>query len=361
MKKQFLTAMAVGSVLLFTSCEDEDTNPQLTIPDTYQSAAFESNVTAERAVMDELSAMTSAVNDAEANAQQTIVAAIDYPSNLSSVTISGYRNLVQDWLVELVKSANDDDVFQNPGQGGTPADGEEGGLLGTRLLDENGLELEQMVQKGSFGAALYNHALTVVNGDLTDPAAIDRLVEIHGALPSFDPASTRAAATYSKRRSNQATETGPFYDIRNSLITARAAIEAGGAFDAERDQALRDFLLAWEESNFATVIYYCNATKVQLQSAGEDPEALGNAMHAYAEGVGFAHGFKGISDKVITDAQIDNILELLLAPEGEAPASYRFLNDATLLSNLDQIISDIQDIYGFSDEEVATFFVNDPS
>jgi hypothetical protein len=361
MKKKFLTAMAVGSVLLFTSCEDEDTNPQLSIPDTYESTAFEANVTAERAVMDELSAMTSAVNDAEANAQQTTVAPVEYPTNLSAVTVGSYRTLVQDWLVELVKSANDDDAFQNPGPGGTPADGEEGGLLGTRLLDEHGLELEQMVQKGSFGAALYNHALTVINGDLSDPAAIDRLVEIHGALPSFDPASTRAAATYSKRRSNQTTQTGPFYDIRNSLITARAAIEAGSAFNTERDQALRDYLLAWEESNFATVIYYCNATKVLLQSAGDDPVIQGDAMHAYAEGVGFAHGFKGLSDKVITDDQIDDILELLLAPEGQVPESYRFLNDATLLSNLDQIIEDIQAIYGFSDEEVSTFFVNDPS
>ena len=35
-------------------------------------------------------------------------------------------DLVEDWLVELVNSANDDDGFQNPGLGGTPADGEEG-------------------------------------------------------------------------------------------------------------------------------------------------------------------------------------------------------------------------------------------
>ena len=84
-------------------------------------------------------------------------------------------------------------------------------------------------------------------------------------------------------------------------------------------------------------------------------------MHAYAEGVGFAHGFRGVSRKLITDAQIDSILELLLAPAGQTPESYRFLNDATLLANLDQIISDIQAIYGFTDAEINTFYENDPT
>lgn len=351
-------------LFFFTSCEEDDPGPILEIPTTYTSASFDANVTAENTVIDELSAMTSAANNAEANAQSSTVAPIPYPSTLSSVTLPAYRGLVQDWLGELVNSANSPDGFQNPGLNGTPAAGQEGGLLGTRLLDENGLELEQMVQKGSFGAALYNHALTVINGDLSNTAAIDKLVEIHGTEPSFDPASTTAAATYSRRRSDLVNETGFFYDIRTALLTAQAAIEGGSAFNEARDAALADYLLAWEKSNFATVIYYCQATKVQLQAAtalAEGPEkaaALGNAMHAYAEGVAFAHGFKGLSQKQITDAQIDQILTDLLAPEGQTPESHRFLNEVTLLANLDSIIDDIQAIYGFSEAEVTSFFVN---
>ena len=357
-----LTYLFVMLGLLAVSCSDDDDDPvaQLNIPTEYISPDFDTNVTAENTVIGELSTMTGAANDAESNAQTTTVAAIPYPSTLSSVTLPSYRALIEDWLVELVKSANDDDGFQNPGAG-TPAAGEEGGLLGSRLLDENGLELEQMVQKGSFGAALYNHAINVIeNGDLTDPGTIDKLVEVHGTDVNFDPDNTTAAATYSRRRSNQTTETGFFYDIRTALITARAAIEAGSAFNAERDQALADYLEAWEKSNFATVIYYCNATKVQLQAAGDDEAALGNALHAYAEGVAFAHGFRGVSNKIITDAQIEDVLEGLLAPAGQTPESFRFLNDATLIANLDAIIDDLQTIYGFTDTEVNSFFVNDP-
>ncbi|MEM9327218.1 MAG: hypothetical protein AAGA85_16235 [Bacteroidota bacterium] len=366
MRKLFLKPLLPFAVLgsaLMVSCSDDDDNggtPTLDIPTSYVSPNFDSNVTAERTVIGELSDMTAAANAAESNAQTDMtIDPIEYPGTLSSVTLPSYRSLVTDWLAELVAAANSETGFINPGDG-MPAEGEEGGLLGTRLLDENGLELEQNVQKGSFGAALYNHALTVINGSPTADD-IDKLVEIHGTDVDFDPSNTTAAATYSRRRSNQTTETGFFYDIRTALITAKAAIEGGSAFDDIRDQALADYLLAWEKSNFATVIYYANATKVQLQAAGDDEAALGNALHAYAEGVAFAHGFKGVSNKMISDTEIDNVLTLLLAPEGEVPESYKFLNDATLLGNLDQVIDDLQAIYEFTDAEVTTFFVNDPT
>jgi len=354
--------MFIALLGTLASCGDDGENT-LSIPSSYISDAYDANVVAETTVINELATMTSAVNEAESNAQSNPVATIDYPSNLSTVTLASYRASVSEWLVELVKAANDDDGFINPGSN-PPAAGEEGGLLGTRLLDENGLELEQMVQKGSFGAALYNHALTVINGDLSSSSAVDKLVEIHGTDVSFDPSGTTAAATYSRRRSNQTTETGFFFDIKNSLITAKAAIEGGSAFNTQRDKALEDYLMAWEKSNFATVIYYCNAAKVGIQKFGtseDTDEFRGNIMHAYAEGVGFAHGFKGLSNKLITDTEIDDILTLLLAPEGEAPTSYEFLNNASLVANLDQIILEIKNIYGFTDEEVNSFYVNDPT
>ncbi len=366
--KRIRSLLVLLVAIAFTGCEDDDTKtPTFEVPDTYSSSDFEANTVAESTVLSELSAMTTGANEAESAAPDAGVESIEYPSTLQSVTLQSYRALVADWLVELVASANDPDAFENPGLNGTPTEGEEGGLLGTRLLDENGLELEQMVQKGSFGAALYNHALEVINnGDLTDPGTIDKLVKIHGTDPAFDPGSTTAAATYSKRRSNQTTQTGTFYDIRTAVITARASIDAGSDFNTERDQALDAYLLAWEQSNFATVIYYCRATidllneASQLEDGDVKDVVLGNAMHAYAEGVGFAHGFKGLSNKLITDDEIDGILELLLAPEGQTPESHRFLNDASLLSGLQTIIEDIQTIYGFTDAEITSFYVNDP-
>ncbi|HKL39804.1 MAG TPA: hypothetical protein VJ894_03950 [Cryomorphaceae bacterium] len=356
--------------LAFTSCDDDDDDdnnnptPQLTVPSEYLAPDYDGNTSTEAVVIEELSAFATAAGNAEANAQTGMtIDPIDYPATLSSVTFPNYRILVEVWKEELVAAANSPTEFVIPDMTG-PDPSEEGGLLGSRLLDEYGLELEQMLEKGSFGAACYNHATAVIDaGDLT-AGDIDRLVEIHGTDPNFNPETAEAAAKYSKRRSNQVTNTGYFYDIRDNLITAKAAIEGGSAYNAVRDEALEAYLLNWERSNFATVIYYCNAAKIGIQEAlvitdeEERRSELGSALHAYAEGVGFAHGFRGLENKFITDAEIDQILAKLLAPVDEEPETYRFLIEASLLSNFDEIIDDIQAIYGFSDEEVQGFFVN---
>lgn len=352
-QRLFILTMFVSIV---SSCQDEEDEaiPALTIPTTYTSTDFEANVTAERTVRTELGTLTSALNDAEGNAGMTTVDAITYPATLRSVTLSSYASKTDTWLEELVKAANNG-TFINPGLGGTPSG--DGGLLGTRLLDENGLELEQMIQKGAFGAALYNHALTVIDGTL-DATTTDKLIEVFGTDVTFDVSEVTNAATYARRRSDLTAQTGFFFDMRNNLLTAQAAIAGGSVYNTQRDQALNDFKLNWEKSNFATVIFYCNAAKEQLAAAGSDASLQGNAMHAYAEGVAFVAGWKGLSDKQITDGQIDEILDKLLASDGATPTSFEFLNNAELLDNLDEVITLIQGVYGFTDAEVSSFYVN---
>jgi hypothetical protein len=353
------------------SCSDDDNDMQvLNVPDTYQSANYDANAATENLVVDELGSLTSAVNSAEASAPNAGISSITYPSTLASITENNYKTLVEGWLPELVNASNSTDGFINPGLGNSPDGSDEGGLLGTRLLDEYGLELEQMVEKGSFGSALYNHAITVINNiktgeeGFTDPGVIDRLVEIHGTQPNFDVSEVTAAATYSRRRSDLDAQTGFFFSIKQNLITAKAAMEAGPQFNTQRDEALDAFLLNWEKSNFATVIFYCKSTIDQLNAAFQLPDgeekdiALGNAMHAYAEGVAFAHGFKRLSIKQISDGEIDFILAELKAVEDQNPESYDFLNDISLLQNLEDLITYIQDIYGFSDAEVEGFYEN---
>lgn len=370
MRAKYISMLAIAA-LTFTACndddEDEDNGPgnQLTIPSEYLAPNYDTNVATEAAVIDELAALADAANNAEANAQTgTTVDALDYPSTLSSVTLPSYQTLVAGWNAELASAANSSTEFQIPAVGETPDPSEEGGLLGSRLLDEHGLELEQMIEKGSFGAALYNHALTLKNKEDITAADVDRLVEIFGAEPTFSPDLATASAKYAKRRSNNDVQSGYLYAMRDNAITAKAAIEGGSEFNDVRDEALNDFMMNWEKSNFATVIYYCNAAKVGIQDATaiqdeiERRAALGTAMHAYAEGVGFTHGFRNIDEKFITDAEIDNILNNLLAPANEDPESYRFITEAGLLTNFDQIIEDIQNIYGFTDEEVQEFYEN---
>ncbi|OJJ15357.1 hypothetical protein BKI52_38740 [marine bacterium AO1-C] len=348
----FILLLFVSTV--FQACtKDDDATPTLQVPTTYSSASFDANVTAERTVRTELGDLTTELNSVESNAGVAIVTGITYPTNLKAITLPSYATKIDTWLAEMIKAANSGTGFVNPGTGTPTGDG---GKLGSRLLDENGLELEQMVQKGSFGAALYNHALTVMGGTLT-AASTDKLIEIFGTDITFDPTKVTHAASYAKRRSDNTNQTGLFYDMRNNLITAKAAIEGGSAFDTDRDAALAAFKLNWEKTNFATVIYYCNNAKTKLQAATTDAEK-GDALHSYAEGVAFAAGWLGLTDKKITDAQIEEILTNLLASSTATPTSYKFLNDASLLANLDATITLIKGIYGFTDAEVTGFYTS---
>ena len=344
---RFAALFALGSLLF--ACEEDDITerPDLQVPDTYASSNFAANTAAEAEVLDQLGSLTSDLNSIEADGTP---AELSYPATLESVTLSAYAARINEWLDEVEQAAGNTFDLENAPAG-------EGGILGTRLLDEYGLELEQMIEKGSFGAALYNHALDVLSAPVTE-ASVDQLVEVFGADPTFNPDETRFSATYAKRRSDNTAETGYLYDIEDNLITAKAAVTAGPEYDPELSAALSSFLRNWEESNFATVIFYANAAKTQIQNAGDDPVALGNAMHAYGEAVGFTAGWKGLGTKEISDAEIDQILALLLAEEGAAPESYRFLKEPALLDNFDEIIEIIRDVYDFTDEEVAGFYVN---
>lgn len=373
MKKNWIFVAAFSVTLV--GCSDDDDNTtvgtttdnhdhdhELVIPTTYTSTNYASNAETEGVVMDELSALVSACNSAEENAHgETPVADFTIGSTIASVTVDDYKALAEDWALELVKAANSADSFMIPGSEG-PADGQEGGLADSRLLDENGLEIEQMLDKGMYGAALYNHAAAVIEAGNLTTGDIDKLVEIFGTDASWDAGSAGAAAKYAVRRSDNTAETGFFYAMKTNLLTAKAAIEAGEEHDADRDAALAAYLMNWEKSNFATVINYCYGARKKIQEASSPMTMaeVGSALHSYAEGVGFAHGFKGVSNKKITDAQIDSILEKLLAEAGETPESYRFLSEAQLMTNFGEIISDIQAIYEFTDEEVEFFYDNNP-
>lgn len=346
------------SVCILTSMfacknDDDDTKPALEIPAVYESTNYTTNVAAEEAVITALGDVTGAISAAE---KEDNTAAISYPGALKEITQSDYATKIESWLPEISKAAGNTFDLENAPTG-------EGGILGKRLLDENGLELKQVVEKGSFGAALYNHALSVTQASMTE-ASVDQLIEIFGANPDFDIEDLDYSARYTKRRSDNTNETGFFYEIKTALITAKAAIAAGSDYDTERNIALTAFLFNWEKANFATVIYYCNDAKAKILEANnktddeEKNNALGEALHAYSEAVGFTYGWLGLNTKTITDAQIQEILDLLLVSSDGTVESYQFATDATVLSNLDDAITKIQGIYGFSNTEVEGFEVN---
>ena len=231
--------------------------------------------------------------------------------SIESITTPFYAGIVGDVFSEFLEitAAGPQDLVNDEGAW-TP--GAAGGIFGmsNRGINEGGLEVRQIADKGLFaGGALYNHALTLTEGDIT-PATVEALAALWGANPTLDAAGELTdSANYSHSMGYHA-------DIRSSLIAARA-YAADDACGAERDEAVVAFFRSWEQSMFARFVYYANAGASELGAAASDDDVAGG-LHELAEGVGLALGFRGVphpasgplsgAGRVVTDAQIDEMM-----------------------------------------------------
>lgn len=355
---------------MLSACNDDDDAVQrdpLSIPSVYDGATFEASTATEMAVRDQMNALTNAAKAGRVNG--TVVSYDDLntlynegnPSlkGVSTTYFSGLMDGEGGFLDELAKAS-----------GGTYTPGPpagEGGTLGGYLFDENGLELEQLVEKGQFGAVMYKHATDLLAGDIT-LETVDQLVAIFGSNPSFPNTPTAAntprpdtfMANYAARRDKNDGQ-GLYTEMKNAFIKLQAAVKAGAIYDQEKQEAIGALTLTWEKINAATAINYCHSTISVLSGTNPTDDQIGSALHAYSEGVGFMHGWKTIPQqyKRISDAEIDEILVLFNAPANGTPTSYLFATDAlNELSKLQQVIEKLQDIYGFTDQEIEDFRSN---
>jgi len=377
--------LAVG-LIFFASCKKDDKvtvppPPELQIPTFYDSTGYAANVVTESQVRAQLAALTRQMQVGRHMDSAVTLAALQTLYNgttLRAVTGASYQAKVDTALRELARASGKGVryAWENAPNG-------DGGVIPTTvggrtgyLYDEHVLEMEQVVEKGLFAAAMYNHAVSLISAGNITEATIDRLVEIYGAKPGFgnnernsDPNRDRFSAQYAARRSDTANANSLYAQIKRNLITAKAAVKAGSAFNQLRDQALADFKLNWEKALAATVINYCHSTLDGLRAPNRDDGIVTGAMHAYGEAVGFLSGWKAVppSQRRITDAQIDELLDLLRAPYNQTAnaQSYLFLstNSATAqLYRLDGrndpntgVIERLAQIYGFSNQEVEDF------
>lgn len=377
--------LAVG-LIFFASCKKDDKvtvppPPELQIPTFYDSTGYAANVVTESQVRAQLAALTRQMQVGRHMDSAVTLAALQTLYNgttLRAVTGASYQAKVDTALRELARASGKGVryAWENAPNG-------DGGVIPTTvggrtgyLYDEHVLEMEQVVEKGLFAAAMYNHAVSLISAGNITEATIDRLVEIYGAKPGFgnnernsDPNRDRFSAQYAARRSDTANANSLYAQIKRNLITAKAAVKAGSAFNQLRDQALADFKLNWEKALAATVINYCHSTLDGLRAPNRDDGIVTGAMHAYSEAVGFLSGWKAVppSQRRITDAQIDELLDLLRAPYNQTAnaQSYLFLstNSATAqLYRLDGrndpntgVIERLAQIYGFSNQEVEDF------
>ncbi len=365
MVKHNLPLVVLTALAIFSSCNKENT--RLTIPTNYDGSAFTANTATETQLR---TALTNLSNEMKKGRSPGVT--VDFNAltqlfqagtpSLASTTTDYYKNRIAGsgaWLEELSKASGG---IYSPG----PPQGQ-GGVFVSNLFDENGLELEQLVEKGLFGAALFHHAATLLQGTPT-PAVADQVLCIFGAHPDF-PNTDNAAnaanpdkflAAYAARRDKN-DGTGLYTTMKNALLKFQAATKAGADFQTEQLEAATDIRQTWEKINFATVINYCHAAISKLSATNPTDADKASALHAYAEAVGFVHGWRALptASRIITDDQIDELLLLLNAPHNAVPSAYLFATDpVNELPKLTQVIEKLKTIYGFTDQEIVDFKEN---
>lgn len=339
----------------------------LTLPSTYDSPSFETNAATElglrKAFDDFLAPMNNVETSLDSDAGVTPVTKAQlvtlYAPKVKPMTTAYYQAKVDAWLGAYQEALTDG--IYTPAE---PSAAEKGGNLGKFVFDGQGVDLKSVIEKGTYSAGFYNEALKILSSQIT-VGTIDRLVAVFGAHPSFQNnpnaqqnKDVNAAAYAARRDSKDAANPGPYQRIKAALIKARASVEAGPRCDADRDAAIDGFLKEWEKSNYATVIFALNDIITKLSVATPDFAAV---LHSFGEAIGLIAGFKTLPQekRIITDAQIDSLLQRVLAADGAPIQAYKLKTSSIeAVSRLQQAIGDIKGVYAFSDSEVEAFKKN---
>lgn len=365
MNTKTLIFLFLGIITLsLFSCKDDNENSMLEIPDSYDASTFEANTSTEYEIRTQLSNLSSEMKNGRTAGVTVDASTLNSLYNaggisLNSITISTYSSRMNFFFEELAKASGG--TF-DPTQ---PVSGD-GGVLGSYLFEENGAELEQLVEKGLFGAAMYHTVATsIFSGEIT-LEKLDKALALFGANPTF-PNSNNSdlhdqpdgfSATYAARR-DENTGNGLYRTIEKSFIKAQAALTQEGDFENQLNEAVESILLNWEKALMATVVNYAFSGMDKLALTSPTPSDYGSALHALSEAVGFADGLKGTSRKQISDSKIDEILSKLRYPNDANISMHEFVkNPVQAVADLQDVINMIQSEYNFSDAEIESFRKN---
>lgn len=356
------SAALAGMAIVAMACSSSnDSNPVLQLPSAYDSSAYATNAAPALAARTSFEAFVKVVNAGRTTAIDAGALATTWPA-VKSASDAYYGGLIDGWLPEAVKaSAGDSFDFLNPSG--------EGGRAGGYLFDENGIEIEQLVDKGLFSAMHYRAAAAILRSENPTLAGVDQAVAYFGASPAFANSPTVAkvgsnadkfSANYAARRDPN-DGTGVYTRIRAAFIKAQAALKGGDAFKADYRAAVDTILINWERALAATVVNYYNSSKGKFTMTNPTPADMASGLHALSECIGFIHGMKGIpqTHRKVTDAQIDQLLTLMKAPAGGTPSVLDFVKTpATAVPSLEQALAYVQTTWGFTAAEMESFKSN---
>jgi hypothetical protein len=370
MKKiAYLPIIALATVTAFSSCKKDEKQPTptptptpvtpvYTIPTTYNFANADFTSSTQRIEMlGELTTYIRSTHTTTQSTQPTLSAAKmknmyeNMSSPFTSATLNSSTVQLKNKTVESFKAlldANFDDAVPasaaaalNPTA--TTASSGTAGKLKTSaraiLVDANGFEYKEFVEKGIMGAVFYSQATTILKGI----ADLDNTTQVNGAtaqerawdeafgyfgVPVAFPTNTVGLKNWGSYCNSVNVAINSNATIMNAFLKGRAAISAKD--NAGRDEARNVVIATWEKVAAAKCISYLKGAKTNIQD-------IATLHHNLSEGWGFVNGFKFNPSRTISDADIAILLNYF---------GTNFYNLDP--SNLDLAITKLETVFGLN-------------
>jgi hypothetical protein len=334
--KFFLPVIALAALVVTSSCKKDKkepepepetpttpTTPSYTVPASYNFS--NANFTSSTQRIEMLSEITGYIRTAHStttspvlNAQRLKDMYMNANSQFTSTTLNSSGIQLKDQTSNTFTLQTIlDDAFTDVGlvtqTTPTASNGTAGKLIsGTKayLVDANGFEYKETVEKGIMGGVLYYQATTILKNIATydnntstsqgtaQEHAWDEAFGYFGVPLSF-PTTTVGVKNWGSYCNAVNPAIGSNTLIMNAFLKGRAAIS--NKDNASRDAA-RDVIIAtWEKVAAARFITYMKAAKSNIAD-----DAV--RSHNLTECIGFVNAFKYNPSKTITDTQIAQLL-----------------------------------------------------
>lgn len=211
------------------------------------------------------------------------------------------------------------------------------------LVNRNGVELTQIIEKGLMGAALYYQATAVYLGsgkmDVDNETVVDgegTAMEHHWdeafgyfGVPTDFPTNVTGLLFWGKYCNARNTLMGSNATLMDAFLEGRAAISNK---DLERRDELIDTIRQeWERVVAATAISYLNAAK---ESLGND---AGVTHHALSEAFAFVYSLQFGGNQGITTSQVSSILVTFAGSADPLQANFYGTTTQQLQSAIDAL------------------------
>ena len=337
-------------VLFLSSCVDNSISP-LNTPSVYDTTQYSQISSSTVKIRADLKTLLDTIKSARTNGKAPdSLTLFELCKPFSSLGTSTFQNTILGYLQEFSKTNNG---IYNPRL--SLVENKQGGVFAGRVFDENGLEYQEIIEKLCLGNLFYHMASRLSLQDSTT----HHFIALFGAHPSFPNSDITLSnpdvysAAYAARRDKN-DGNGFYTNAKKQLIRLQAAIKAGTNYNEDALSARKQFLNIWEQSLMASAISYCYAAHAKFILTNPTDEDLASGLHAINEAIGFVLSYKGVSEKLISDTELDTILSLL---HSNRPS--QFVTDAyNTTPDLLKAVNNIQSIYGFSSQQLEDFKIN---